>query len=187
MFGEYKGKLVVLEGKKVVLRRVKPKEIIKCVKWFKDKDVNRHLREDRSDMTEKKELAWLRKAKKSKNEFQMGIYYKEDGKEVYVGNTGLNKIDWKHGTTEFGIIIGDKRYWDRGIGTETLKLMVDFGFKVLKLNSIHLMVDERNKRAQRCYERVGFKYAGKLRNHSVAKGKLINWFVMDTIKKDWKG
>jgi RimJ/RimL family protein N-acetyltransferase len=46
-----------------------------------------------------------------------------------------------------GIAIGEKEYWGQGYGTEATRLLVDFGFNLLNLNSIMLGVFSFNERA----------------------------------------
>ena len=42
--------------------------------------------------------------------------------------------DKKNKNALYGILIGNKSYWGKGIGTEVTKLILDFGFKKIKLN-----------------------------------------------------
>lgn len=46
-----------------------------------------------------------------------------------IGNIGFKDIDHLHRTTEIGIFIGDKSYWDKGYGQEALSLLLDYAFK----------------------------------------------------------
>jgi len=58
---------------------------------------------------------------------------------------------------------------------------MDYGFQTLNLHSITLRVDSFNLRAQRSYEKIGFKTSGKLRE-SVLKGKIrYDLIIMDIL------
>ena len=57
-------------------------------------------------------------------------------------------------------MIGNKDFWDRGYGTEAVRLLLRFGFLTLNLNNIRLTVHSFNERAIRCYEKCGFKRCG---------------------------
>lgn len=60
------------------------------------------------------------------------------------------------GEAELGIIIGEKQYWNKGYGAETISLVVTHCFEVLKLSRVHLKVVPGNTRAIKCYEKAGF-------------------------------
>jgi RimJ/RimL family protein N-acetyltransferase len=60
--------------------------------------------------------------------------------------------------------IGDENYIDRGIGTETIRLFTDMIWKKRSPSSIILDPLPENKRAIRCYEKVGFRYYETMQN-----------------------
>ena len=86
-----------------------------------------------------------------------------------IGNCGFVKIDNINQTADVGIFIGNKKYWDKGYGSEALTLLLDYGFKALNLHNIGLTVLSFNKRAIKAYEKVGFKMAGK-RREAIRRG-----------------
>ncbi len=79
-----------------------------------------------------------------------------DGDEP-IGNCGIDDISAVDRTGELVIMIGDKRFWDRGFGTDAVRLLLRFGFLTLGLNNIRLRVHAFNERAIRCYEKCGFR------------------------------
>ena len=87
-----------------------------------------------------------------------------------IGNCGYDSVDHINQTAGIGIFIGNKKYWNKGYGTEALTLLMDFGFKVLNFHNIFLNVYSFNKRAIRCYEKIGFKTIGRKRE-SILRGK----------------
>lgn len=48
--------------------------------------------------------------------------------DQYVGNVKLVPINWVQRKATFGILIGDKQFWGKGIGTKATRLMVEYGF-----------------------------------------------------------
>ena len=55
-----------------------------------------------------------------------------------------------------GIAIQDKTQWNKGLGEDAVKLVLEYGFDDLELNRIELTTDEANVRGRRCYEKCGF-------------------------------
>ena len=45
-----------------------------------------------------------------------------------IGSTALAEIDHFDRTAKYGILIGEQRCWGKGYGTETTRLMLDYGF-----------------------------------------------------------
>lgn len=77
-----------------------------------------------------------------------------------------------------GIFIGNPTYWNKGIGSTAIKILLKNAFNKLKLKLIYLKVREENYRAIRCYEKVGFN---KYRYHEPEKfkdGSIPGWFEM---------
>ncbi len=185
MLARYKGRKYELKGKKCILGDIKEKDLSKYVGWLRDKEVTRYLSQDNPNLTLKKEKEWYEKTKKAKNEVVFGIYALDKGKKILVGSASFLKIDNDNRNAEFGIAIGDKDYWGKGIGTETTKLIIDFGFKILGLNSVYLVVNINNKAGQKAYKRAGFKKVGIMREH-VYRKKPEDSILMDMIRKEWK-
>ena len=83
-------------------------------------------------------------------------------------------------------MIGDKKYWNQGLGTETIKLLLDFGFNIHNLNNIMLTVFDYNKRAQKVYEKTGFKLIGKRRKAKFYNGKYYDELFMDALVSEFR-
>jgi RimJ/RimL family protein N-acetyltransferase len=186
MIASYKGRKYILKGRKCVLGDVKEKDLPNFVKWFSDPEVIEHLAANFSNFNLKKEKRWFEDVKKDKNIITFGIHA---GKEV-IGTVSLKDINLFNERAEMGITVANKEYWGKGIGTEAAKLITDFGFKVLKLNSIYLVVHLKNKSAQKVYKKAGFKKAGILRQHArhniPGKKEFDDVYVMSILRKEWK-
>ena len=85
----------------------------------------------------------------------LGIFDKNSDK--HIGNVKLEPVDHENKETCLGILIGDKSYWGRGICTEVVKMLIEYSFKVLKLDYVFLGVLPGNKAAIKCYEKAGMK------------------------------
>jgi RimJ/RimL family protein N-acetyltransferase len=60
-------------------------------------------------------------------------------------------------------MIGEKDCWNKGYGTETAMLLLDYGFRALGLHNIMLTAFSYNERGLRAYTRAGFKEFGRRR------------------------
>ncbi len=86
----------------------------------------------------------------------------------HLGNIKIDPINFKHGWGEYGILIGDKTYWGKGVGFEVSKAVIDFCFEGnLKLRKINLGVRAGNIGAIALYKKLGFEIEGIYKMHSV--------------------
>lgn len=128
------------------------------VRWFADPEIAQFLGEQvRNGTTLAKQRDWFKKnqAKKDRRMFVIEVDKKPVG---HVSLVEINQVDSNAGIF---IAIGDKNYWGKGVATDALKFITDYGFKKLKLHKIWLHVYSPNARAIRCYEKFGFKVEGR--------------------------
>lgn len=102
-----------------------------------------------------------------------------------IGASDLRHIDGVHRTAEFGISIGEKDCWGKGYGTETVILMLDYGFSVLGLHNIMLDTFSYNERAIRAYTRAGFREIGRRREATRLGGKSYDVAYMDCLATEF--
>ncbi len=107
-----------------------------------------------------------------------------DGDEL-IGNCGIDDISAVDRTGELVIMIGDKRFWNRGFGTDAVRLLLRFGFLTLGLNNIRLRAHAFNERAIRCYEKCGFKRWGCWPDSWYHDGELHDSVFMYLLRADF--
>ncbi|MFZ4784644.1 MAG: GNAT family N-acetyltransferase [Flavobacteriales bacterium] len=90
--------------------------------------------------------------------------------QKHIGNIKIDRFDWIARTCELGILIGDRHYHGKGIGTEACQLVIDYAFTRLNIRKILLSVYSNNPGAIRLYEKLGFTTEGCLREHVFENG-----------------
>jgi len=113
-----------------------------------------------------------------------GFAIEADGK--YIGQCGLFQFDDVAQTCALGITIGDKAYWGRGYGTEALRLLLDYAFRLRNIRRVYLTVNSTNERAVRAYGKCGFVEEGRLRAHVWSDGKYIDLVYMGLLREEWQ-
>jgi len=83
-------------------------------------------------------------------------------------------------------MIGEKSEWSKGYGQDALRLLLDYGFNILNLSSIELVVHEDNARAIRCYEKLGFKMMGRQREAKINGTRKIDVLLMDILASEFE-
>ena len=102
-----------------------------------------------------------------------------------IGNAGLRDVDHRRRTAEFGILIGERDFWGKGCGTEATRLVLDYAFTALGLNSVGLDVAEYNSAGKRGYEKAGFREVGRRRQLSWFAGRLWDMIIMDCLVSEF--
>jgi len=170
-------------GKNVYLRPLELEDSACYVKWLNDGEITRslaYMRRFPINMVREKEF--IQEKYKSTNDIILGIVFKPDNN--LIGSIGLHEINPVNRTAVLGILIGDKNYHNKGLGTEVVKLMLNYGFNTLNLHRISLEVNADNTGAIRCYEKSGFKLEGRLREDYYFDGKYKDKLIMGILKSE---
>ncbi len=112
-----------------------------------------------------------------------GIRLIESGQ--LLGITGFDDILWSNRTATLFIGIGESAYTEKGLGTEALSLLLDFGFMELNLHRIQLFVMSYNEAAISLYERLGFTKEGTLREFGSRDFKRYDLLVYGLLHSEW--
>ena len=169
-----------LEGERVYLSPMNPEDAEIYAKWLSNPNINQYLSLHNSLVTKEGEQDYLNKF--CKEEFHLAIIKKEN--DELIGNIGLEGLDYKNGTCELGIFIGDENNLGKGYGTEAVKLLTEFAFKELRLHSIYLRTYDFNERAIKSYEKCGFKEFGRRHESRFTDGKYHDMVYMELINKE---
>lgn len=173
--------IIVIRGKKVGLGPMRKDLIETYLRWMNDVQVTRTLGVAPLPMTAEREQGWLDSALSSQEPL-FTIY--ELSTMRAVGNTSLVDIDHSSGTATFGLLIGERDVWGRGIGTETTRLMLNYAFDVLGLYNIELQVFAHNQGGIKAYERAGFKLIGVRRGARKVGRERYDVVYMDAVADD---
>jgi RimJ/RimL family protein N-acetyltransferase len=114
----------------------------------------------------------------------MLLFRKSDG--LYVGGSGLHRIDWSVPAFEIG-------YWVRaslegqGYIIEAVKGITNFGFDLLGAERIEIRCDTRNGRSASVAQRTGYTLEGTLRHNAWANdGTIRDTHVFSMIRPEWE-
>jgi RimJ/RimL family protein N-acetyltransferase len=80
----------------------------------------------------------------------------------HIGNCALYQIDRTAGEAQVGISIGDRDYWGKGYGEDTVKVLSLYAFTELGLQRLRLKTLKNNERARKCFGKAGFKDCGEI-------------------------
>jgi len=139
---------------------------------------------------------WAHAARKEFKEFLIDLYRKRrgfrwiitlKGDDRPIGTLGFYK--WAPSASyqaEMGYDLA-KEHWGKGIMTEAMQAVVDFGFKKMELNRIEVYIMPRNKRSIKLVRNLGFKREGLLRQRYFDEfGNYADDVLLSMLRSDWK-
>ena len=176
---------MIIKGDRINLRKLRKSDAESVQKHAKDKEISRYTTlpypyklkhaQDFINLTHKK----MRK----KESYELGIELKET--KNIIGMMGLIHVDYKNKNAEVGYWLG-KKYWKQGLTTESLKLMLKFGFRELKLERIYAKVMHPNTMSAKLLEKNDFKLEGRLRKNTLKDGKWMDDLIYGLLEEEWK-
>lgn len=175
-----------LKTKTVKLRKLRISDAEFISRNAKDRDITKYTFVIASPFDLKEAKRFIKRTQeniKKKKDYEFGIEPIKE-KEL-IGTINLLNINYKNKHADIGIWL-DKRYWGKGFSKEALRLMIDFGFKQLKLNRIQARVLHENTRSQKLLERIGFKPEGRLRKKTFFKNKWYDDLIYGLLKQEYK-
>jgi RimJ/RimL family protein N-acetyltransferase len=170
-----------LTGDLVVLRPVDERDYEALAVAMDDPEVTRFTG-SHGDLDEQFARDWYRTRKDQTDRLDLAIVDKASGDVV--GEAVLNKWDPDNQSCSFRIMIGPAGQ-NRGLGTESTRLIVGYGIEKLGLHRISLGVYAFNPRARRAYEKAGFQAEGVLRDALLWDGQWVDEIVMSVLAPDW--
>lgn len=173
-----------MAGDSVRLRPIERDDLPTYVAWFGDPEVRRHL-DLYLPFSLAQEERWFESLQESLDKRETVLLAIETSEGVHIGNVGLVTINWKDRNAEAGITIGDKSYWDRGYGSSAIRAMLEIAFRQMNLHRVFLRVHEDNLRGIRCYEKVGFKQEGTMRESVFKEGAYRDVHLMGILRPEY--
>lgn len=99
------------------------------------------------------------------------IEYNEN--HAVIGTIGFMSYKREHNSVEVGYSLA-REYWNRGIMTEAVEAMINYGFEKLKLNRIEAQHEVDNPASGAVMRNAGMLYEGRLRQRLWNKGKFVD-------------
>ena len=117
-----------------------------------------------------KVIKYLKNINSSVNDSFFAVNYDDK----FIGTLKIGHIDWRIGTGDLGIMIGDVSYRGRGLSEKICQVGLNYAFNVLGLRRISAGCYENNIAMCKCFERVGFKRIGVEREVVLLEDRLCN-------------
>lgn len=171
-----------LIGKRVYLRDLLLKDVRgPYSRWLNDAEVCRFNQHARFPISKQELEDYVRSSKNGASRVVFAVIDQISGR--HVGNISLQNINFIDRSAEVAIIIGDKRYWGKGIGLEAWKLMMNYGFRVLNLHRLYCGCANKNLGMRKIAQKSGMKPEGRRRDAFFKNGgydDILEFGILET-------
>jgi RimJ/RimL family protein N-acetyltransferase len=164
-------------GEQVRLRPFRRTDLPRVIAWRHDEELRRGALWGDAPFGTREAQRWLRAVSEGTDPSRLtfAVELRESGR--LVGLTNLTRIDRRAGTAYFGVVIGEKDCWGKGIAQETLRLVMRRA-AALRLRKVLLEVASDNPRAIALYQRSGFQTEGVLRRQLPRGREFVDVLIM---------
>jgi len=179
-------KRVFLSGTSIYLRALESDDLTDAyLQWLNDAEVcagNGHAIFPNS---RKKMQDYFDSTHDSATQVVMAIIAKNNDR--HIGNVSLQEIDWISRSASFAIIIGDKKFWGKGAGTEAGHLVIDLAFTRLNLQRVQCGTLSSNAAMQKLASSLGMKREGVRRNALYKSGRYVDVIEYGLLREEHTG
>ncbi|MCH8206044.1 MAG: GNAT family N-acetyltransferase [Chloroflexi bacterium] len=172
------GQMVQVKGRKVVLRGKRIEDAADDYSWRSDEELARLDATRPLDMTYSDFLRFSREEQAYPSPLSRRFAIDTlEGR--HIGNCMYYDIDLKQGEAELGIMIGDRDYWGKGYGTDSVSCLLDHIFSGTPLTRIYLHTLDWNHRARKAFAKCGFQEVKSVRRSGE------DFILMEVLRSDW--
>lgn len=184
---QYFEEVRMIKGKRIILRPVFRSDVKNFISWFNNPEITQYL-VTYLPITDIAEEKWIEDLSISRKDTDVVFVIEVimGRKKIPVGTVGLHKIDWKNRDAEFGIAIGEKKFWGNGYGTEATKLILDYAFNQLNFHRVSSAAYDFNARSVKMHIRVGLKEEGRVRQSIFKNGQYQDKIIFGILQKEWE-
>jgi RimJ/RimL family protein N-acetyltransferase len=132
-------------------------------------------------VSEYEQEKWIQSIQEQSDKNCLRLIIEKDGEAV--GTVILSDIDMKNGTAQIHIKMLCQK--NKGYGTRCIKMVCNYAFAELRLNTIYSTVLENNIVSQKVFEKCGFSKEGLLRARVFKNSTYLNMFSYSILKSEW--
>ena len=172
--------MITLKGEHIYLRALEPEdlefihtiendesvwEISNTITPYSKFLIKQYLKQSHKDIFEVKQLRLV-----------ISSYNKEA-----LGMIDLFDFDFKNSRAGVGILVKDVKNRAKGVGSEALKLLVNYSFTHLGLHQLYCNISEENDVSIKLFTKQGFKNIGLKKDWNLVNGSYKNEYIYQLI------
>jgi len=170
-----------LEGKRIYLREVRLSDITDhYYRWMNDPQVCQYLETRFSPQSFEKIESYVRQMEVDPNSVFLAIIMKREN--THIGNIKIGPVNWFHRFSDVSILIGEKKYWGKGLGAEAIQLIIRYAFETLNLHKLTAGVYANNIGSIKAFKKARFVEEGIRKEQRFLSGKYIDEVLLGIVR-----
>ena len=154
---------VVAVGRRVRLREKQEEDAPRDYEWRRDIELAAYDATRPITMSYKTFVKTMSEELRRPSKYRRTYAIEEMDGGTHIGNVMYYGYDSLLREAELGITIGVRAYWGQGYGTDAVSTLLEFAFEDLELRRMYLHTLTSNARAQRAFEKAGFRRTRQVR------------------------
>ena len=176
----------ILRGKNITLRQISIQDCSdNYVDWLNDPEVNQYLETKWSNWDLKAIRGFVASQRDSDHSILFSIFFNEN--ERHIGNIKIGPIHEQYHHADISYFIGEKNLWGKGIATEAIHLVCEFGFIDLGLHRLEAGAYCEAVGSWKALERNGFRREAVFREQVIFEGKYIDVYRYGLLESEYQG
>jgi ribosomal-protein-alanine N-acetyltransferase len=102
------------------------------------------------------------------------------GEDKIIGNIALWRFDKPNHRAEIGYVLHPD-FWNKGIMSEAMNAVLDYGFNTLKLHSVKANINPANHGSRKVLEKQGFVQEAHFKEDYYFRGKFFDSVILSLI------
>jgi ribosomal-protein-alanine N-acetyltransferase len=105
----------------------------------------------------------------------------KDKPEELIGTISFHRIELENYRAELGYMLMPEQ-WNKGLISEAIPNVIDYGFNKMKLHSIEANINPNNALSRKILEKFGFKKEAYFKENYYYNGKFIDTEILSLLK-----
>lgn len=172
-----------IETERLLLRKLSPNDLKFIFKSYSEQDIRIILGHTTDEEFQKEKIKFENGYTTHNRSFE-NFQLIDKSTHKIIGHCGFHNWYVDHQRAELGYMIKDEDYKRKGIMSEALSAIIDYGFNSMDLHRIEALVGSDNTASLRIMNKFGFIKEGLLREHYFIHGKFEDSLVFSRLRSD---
>jgi RimJ/RimL family protein N-acetyltransferase len=181
---DWRERLPVLAGQKVVLRDLRPSDATSLFTLLTTEEVARFISPPPSTVEGfERFIAWAHRQRNAGAYACFAVTLPDN--DTAIGIFQLRELEPGFGTAEWGFAIGSP-FWGSGVFTQGAELLLQFAFDTVGVHRLEARAAVRNGRGNSALQKIGAVQEGVLRKSFLRNGQYLDQVLYAIVDDDWR-
>ena len=177
----FEGKIAIIEGKRTMMRPIERKDLEYTLKWANDPEIA-YYTGYMLPISMEMEVKWYEGLLAAEDRRTLIIETKDND---VIGLTAILNIDWKNRKAELSMLIGNKKYWGKGYGRESVRTMLNHIFNNMGMNKVYGRIIDYNQAALKMDLAAGYSQEGYIKEDILIQGEYHDRYLIGITKAEF--